>query len=136
MVKKVTCAGVRRMRGEVGVVFTPCRLQKESPLPVSGNTLTLGLKEREISVHPNSMPATIFQMISTHDQDELGEAAERHHLQPVLGSTLSEFLHCAKRKFDLVGVELAHWDGVLCYLCLDSSKSRSFILMASLSSSR
>ena len=29
---------------------------------------------------------------------------------------LVQILHCARRKVGLVVVELAHWDGVLCYL--------------------
>ena len=32
--RKITCAGVRRMRG-LGVVFTPPSLTRESPLPAS-----------------------------------------------------------------------------------------------------
>ena len=62
------------------------------------------------------MHATIFSDDFHHDEDELGEAAEGYHLHPVWGR-LCQVLHCVKRMVDLVVVELAHWDGVLCYLC-------------------
>ena len=103
------------MRG-FGVVFTLSVAHNGIAIACKRNTWTLGFK-RKLTVHPNSVPATIFSDDFHHDEDELDEAAERYHFHPIFLCRISQFFHRAKRMVDLVVVELAHWDGVLCYLC-------------------
>ena len=57
------------MRG-FAVVFTPPVAYKGIAIACKRNTLTLALKEK-ITVHPNLMPATIFQMIATTKKTSL-----------------------------------------------------------------
>ena len=60
---KITCAEVR-VRG-IGVVFTPPVADKGIAIAWKRNTLQLGLKSKKITVHLNSMPATMCLMTTT-----------------------------------------------------------------------
>ena len=67
-----------------------------------------------ITVHPNLMPATT--KVATPKKKSLVVDSRCTTSSQSLGRH-AQILHCAKRMVDLVVVELAHWDGVLCYLC-------------------
>ena len=62
------------------------------------------------------MYATIFQMIPTTTKTSLMRL-QKDTISIQFWCRLVQILHCSRRMVDLVVVELAHWDGVLCYLC-------------------
>ena len=64
---KITCAEVRRVRG-IGVVFTLPIAYKGIAIACKRNTLQLG---KQITVYPNSTPATICLMMATTTKTSL-----------------------------------------------------------------
>ena len=85
--RKITCAEVRRVRGFCAV--------------------TLGLKDRNITDHPNLMPATICRMIATTTKTSLMRL-QKNTISIWFSGRLVQFLHCGGRRVDLVVVELVH----------------------------
>ena len=111
--RKITCAGVRRMRG-FDVVFTPPVAYKGIAIACKRNTLTLGLQEK-----------LSFTQLDVCDREEdchheVAIPRKRSLLMDSTKTTSSpswgrhaQSLHRARRMVDLVAVEFAPWDEVL-----------------------
>ena len=127
--EKKSCAGVRRMRG-FGVVFTPPVAQKGIAIACKRNTSTLGLNftkkekleehldseiKRNIIVHSILMSVTMKEDCHHEDGAILRtKSGWWVRVVPPSARRHAQSLHRARWMVDLVAVELAHWDEVLC----------------------